>query len=44
MKIIVALGVLTLLWWFRPVIRHEIWWRRWARLPGHNPYKRGDSE
>jgi hypothetical protein len=43
MKLALALLVILGLW-FAPVIRYHLWQRRWRRLPGHNPYKRGDSE
>ena len=23
---------------------YQMWWRYWRALPGHNPYKPGDSE
>lgn len=40
---IVALALLVLLALFAPLVRYEIWWRRWRGLPDHNPYKGGDS-
>jgi hypothetical protein len=39
----IVIGV-ALLIWIAPLIRYHLWWRRWIALPGHNPYKRGDSQ